>query len=167
MKARLVGFVMGLLAASLMSQTGGDNTYESCFRTLTNHERTSRGIPALAEDDKLDSIARAHTAQMAARDTIYHNNRLPQDLANAGLKMKFAGENVGMGPSCLAIHEAFMDSPGHRANILDRDYSRLGLGAQKKDDTVFVTEVFFSPATMKPTPPPVSPPTDAPTKDKC
>lgn len=165
---RTIAFALGLLAVSLLSSTDGDNTYEGCFRTLTNHERTSRGIPALTENDKLDSLARAHTAQMAARGTIYHNDDLPQDLASVGLKMKFAGENVGMGPTCVAIHEAFMDSPGHKANILDRDYDQLGLGAQKKDDTVFVTEIFFSQAPKTNSPPPETQKPD-PTKedDEC
>src|SRR5207249_6003284 len=53
-----------------------------------------------------------------------------------------AGENVGMGPSCSSIQDAFMSSPGHKANILDRDYNQVGVGVSVKDGTIYVTVDF-------------------------
>jgi hypothetical protein len=48
-----------------------------------------------------------------------------------------------MGPSCRSIHDAFMSSPGHRANIVDRDYNEGGVGvAYDEEGTIYVTEVF-------------------------
>jgi hypothetical protein len=59
------------------------------------------------------------------------------------------GENVGYGPDALAVHVAFMRSPGHRANILDRDYSEVGVGAVVRGGRVWVAEVFRQPLRVK------------------
>jgi hypothetical protein len=89
---------------------------------------------------------------MADDGTIYHNKNLSNEVGGDWWAL---GENVGMGPTCKAIHDAFMASPGHKANILDLDYNQAGIGVEIKDDTVYVTEVFAgrpdgSPARSKP-----------------
>jgi hypothetical protein len=132
----LVGGVVGIdvrPAAAL-------SDIETCFYRAINRERSHVGRPRLAVKDDLTVIARRHSRRMAGDHTIYHNNNLGNEIPG---KWYAAGENVGMGPDCQSIHDAFMASPGHRANILDRDYNQVGVGvALDEHGTVYVTEDF-------------------------
>jgi hypothetical protein len=56
------------------------------------------------------------------------------------------GENVGMGGSASSIHQAFMNSAPHRANILDHDFTQVGIGTAYDDKGVlYITQVFRKP----------------------
>ena len=79
---------------------------------------------------------------MAARSTLFHNPNLTTDVRN----WRYVGENVGYGPDALSVHRAFMHSTHHRANILDRDYTQLGIGAVVVNGRVWVAQVFRRPA---------------------
>ena len=115
------------------------SSQESCFVNSLNSERAAAGRPKLVVKSDLVANARNHSEDMAARGTIYHNDKLSSQIDGNWYAL---GENVGMGPSCASIHDAFMASPGHRANILDRDYNQIGVGVAVKDGTIYVTEVF-------------------------
>ena len=115
------------------------STQESRFNYLTNHERSSRGIRTLRIASDLVSIARRHSEQMASRGTIYHNNNLANEV---GGNWTMLGENVGKGPSVDSIHDAFMNSPEHRANILRSGFNQMGIGTAVKNGYIYVTEVF-------------------------
>lgn len=116
------------------------SSVESCFYRAINRERARVGRSSLALKGDLTDIARRHSRRMAADGTIYHNNNLGNEIPG---RWYAAGENVGMGPDCESIHNAFMGSPGHRANIVDRDYNQVGVGVAMGDDgTVYVTEDF-------------------------
>jgi hypothetical protein len=112
---------------------------ESCFFSAINRERAAVGHRKLALYSDLTAIARRHSQRMAEDGTIYHNRNLGNEISG---NWTAAGENVGMGPSCQSIHDAFMSSPGHRSNIIDTDYNQGGVGVTIKDDTIYVTEVF-------------------------
>jgi uncharacterized protein YkwD len=149
----------GLFAARLATTV--DSGPERCFREKVNFERTGRHIPALRDNARMDEIASDHSEEMAARGTIYHNENLPNE---PGVRPFAAlGENVGMGPAegndgpggesgCDLIHEAFMESPGHKANILDPEYRDLGVGTEVKNGTLYVTEIFYTRAAKTPKP---------------
>lgn len=111
---------------------------EATFARLVNSERTSRGFRSLATRADLVAVARAHSEGMASSGGIFHNGRL----ASAVSGWSALGENVGMGPAVQALHEAFMASAGHRANVLDRDYTQIGVGVVSRDGMLFVTVVF-------------------------
>ena len=115
------------------------STQESRFNYLTNHERSSRGIRTLRIASDLVAIARRHSEQMAARGTIYHNNNLPNEVSG---NWTMLGENVGKGGSVDSIHQAFMNSPEHRANILRAGFNQMGIGTAIKGGYIYVTEVF-------------------------
>ena len=141
-----------LTVGAILSAALTSGAAEDCFRSLTNQERRAVGRAELRQDGRLDVLAEMQSAAMQARGTIFHN----RDLAAQAPDFAAVGENVGMGPSCEAIHDAFMASPGHRANILDGDYTHLGVGVKiDPDGTWYVTEVFFRPARERtPTPSP-------------
>jgi uncharacterized protein YkwD len=132
---------------------------ERCFVSAVSLERSRARVMPLTRDTRLDTIARNHSNEMAARETIYHNPNVGTEIG----AYEYAGENVGMGPDCETIHAAFMASTGHRENILDPDYQRIGVGvAFGSDETLYVTEVFFTP---KPEPPMGTPKTGGTPKE--
>jgi hypothetical protein len=116
--------------------------YESQFVAKTNAARQSAGMASYSVASDLVSIARAHSADMARSQTLYHNPSLTSQVSN----WQAVGENVGEGPNVDDIHTAFMNSPDHRANILDHDFTQVGIGVVvDKNGIIWVTEVFREP----------------------
>ncbi len=117
---------------------------------LTNADRSSQGLPALRCDPRLAEVARAHSRDMAVRDFFDHTNpdgEQPWDrMRRHGIRdFSSAGENIAYGyPTAEAVEEGWMDSPGHRANILGRDYTHLGVGVFDDGGTLYWTQVFAS-----------------------
>jgi uncharacterized protein YkwD len=98
---------------------------------LVNSERAAAGCAPVVADAALADVARAHSADMRDRDFFSHVNpdRLdPFDrAAQAGLSAH--AENIAQGqPDAAAVMASWMDSPGHRANILDCELTTLGVG---------------------------------------
>ncbi len=103
-----------------------------------NAARAAEGLAPVEVYWDLVDDARAHSQEMAAADSLYHNPALSSVCSNwIGL-----GENVGVGPSTDAIHNAFMRSSGHRGNILG-DYNYVGVGVAEGSDELWVTVVFM------------------------
>ena len=99
---------------------------------LVNEERTKRGLKPLQWDPQILPVARAHSQDMFARGYFSHytlEGKDPFDRMKAGgIKYYSAGENLALGPSLSICHEGLMNSPGHRANILNPTYGRVGIG---------------------------------------
>ncbi|MGC0407214.1 uncharacterized protein YkwD/stress response protein SCP2 [Streptomyces sp. SAI-195] len=100
---------------------------------LTNRERAGAGLPALAVDARLTVAAQAHSADMVARDFYSHTDPdggKPWDrAAAAGATRRTVGENIACGQRSPAdVVEGWMNSPGHRANILKADFTHIGVG---------------------------------------
>jgi uncharacterized protein YkwD len=97
----------------------------------TNAERARHGLPPLAVDQRLVQSARAHTAWMTRARRLQHNPRA-------------MGENIAMGqPTPMEAMRSWMSSSGHRANILNRSYRRIGVsGYTAPDVTVYWTQQF-------------------------
>ncbi|HEX2850030.1 MAG TPA: CAP domain-containing protein [Acidimicrobiales bacterium] len=132
---------------------------EADFVARINTERTSRGLGALTVDGQLTSIARAWSTQMASSNHLSHNPNLSSQVTEDWQKL---GENVGVGPTVADIHQAFMNSPAHRANILDPAFTYVGLGVVVAGDgSLWVTEVFMQLRAAAPASPPAAPATTA------
>jgi len=127
--------------AALTAGTANATSVEDVFTTKMNAARAAKGIPRLATRSHLVSVARQWAATMASQNKLYHNPQLTSDVNN----WRYVGENVGYGPDALTVHVAFMNSPAHRANVLDRDYTEVGVGAVVRDGRVWVAEVFRRP----------------------
>ncbi|WP_314414556.1 CAP domain-containing protein [Streptomyces kroppenstedtii] len=100
---------------------------------LTNAERAAAGLPPLAEDPPLTRAAQAHSADMVARAFYSHtapDGSEPWDrAAAAGSARRTIGENIACGQRSPAeVVRGWMDSPGHRANILKPAFTHLGVG---------------------------------------
>ncbi|CAM5714639.1 Stress protein OS=Streptomyces tendae OX=1932 GN=F3L20_21625 PE=4 SV=1 [Streptomyces tendae] len=136
--------------AAVASCEGGGDTYwtalwarpltpEGLDRTaaevveLTNRERARAGLPPLSRDPLLGTAAQAHSADMVARDFYAHtapDGSRPWDrAAAAGSRCRTVGENIACGQrSAAEVVRGWMNSPGHRANILEREFTRIGVG---------------------------------------
>lgn len=99
---------------------------------LVNEERTKRGIAPVKFDPDLVPVARAHSTDMFARGYFSHYTPERKDpfdrMKKAGIKFLTAGENLALGRTLKICHEGLMNSPGHKANILNPAFGRLGIG---------------------------------------
>ncbi|WP_171166646.1 CAP domain-containing protein [Streptomyces sp. I05A-00742] len=100
---------------------------------LTNARRAAAGLRPLSDDARLAAAAQAHSGDMAARGYHSHTSpdgRQPWDRAvAAGSTHRSTGENIACGQRSPAeVVEGWMNSPGHRANILTPGFTHLGVG---------------------------------------
>ncbi|PWW54273.1 CAP domain-containing protein [Actinokineospora spheciospongiae] len=99
---------------------------------LVNDERATAGCDPLAPDDRLTAAAQAHAVDMSANDYFSHvsqDGRSFVDRSRATGHPDPAAENIAKGQRTAEdVMRAWMDSPGHRANILDCDLKTLGVG---------------------------------------
>ncbi|MGI8951122.1 MAG: CvpA family protein [Chitinophagaceae bacterium] len=105
---------------------------EAKMLQLVNDERTKRGLKPLVFDSALTEVARAHSADMLARGYFSHYTPEGKDpfdrMKEAGIKYTSAGENLALAPTLSIAHDGLMNSPGHRANILNPAFGRVGIG---------------------------------------
>lgn len=99
---------------------------------LVNEERVKAGLPALKADPEMTRVARAHSRDMFVKGYFAHNSpdgKTPFDrMRAAGVKFTAAGENLALAQTLEIAHTNLMNSPGHRANILQPSFGRLGIG---------------------------------------
>lgn len=100
---------------------------------LTNRERARAGLPPLAGDALLTRAAQAHSTDMVVRAFYSHtgpDGSRPWDrAAAAGSTRRTIGENIACGQRSPAeVVDGWMNSPGHRANILKREFTHIGIG---------------------------------------
>jgi uncharacterized protein YkwD len=113
-----------------------------------NRDRVDNGLAALSCHDGLVLVARAHSEDMARRGFFDHTNpegERPWDRVEAAgiTGWSYVGENIAYGYSTPeAVQETWMNSRGHRANILNGDYTHIGVGAFNDDGTWYWTQVF-------------------------
>jgi uncharacterized protein YkwD len=135
--------------------------YEADFIARINSLRATAGLSALALDSNLIVKADSWAQVMAAEGRIWHS-RVPD---NVVANWKKLGENVGTGASVDSIHDAFVDSPPHYKNLVERDFTHLGVGVALKGTVLYVSEVFMQvggAATPPPSPSPPMPPPSPP-----
>jgi uncharacterized protein YkwD len=106
---------------------------------LHNRERAARGLPRLREQRQLRAAAQAHAEHMVEAQFFAHDDPDGGDFAARILDTGYGrnarwslGENIayasGDGATVAQIHRMWMDSPGHRANILQRRFREIGIG---------------------------------------
>lgn len=104
-----------------------------------NYDRMDNGLIGMSINDTLMAKAQAWADYLASIGTLQHSN--VAEGADPGWSM--LGENVGSGPSADAIEQAFLNSPGHRANILNPEFNWAGTGvAVSGNGTVYLVQVF-------------------------
>ena len=148
MRKLVVGLVLAA-AVSMMFPAGAHAdtvSDEASFVAKINDLRTSKGLPALVVNDNLVAKARAWATGMAAAGTIWHSTLSDGITAD----WKKLGENVGMGGSVDGLHAAFVASPHHYENLVDPDFSFVGIGIAMNGSTMYVAEEFMQLMPAKP-----------------
>jgi len=105
---------------------------EAKMLELVNEERSKHGLRPLVADPEMAKVARAHSRDMFVRGYFAHTNLDGKDpfdrMSTAKIHFKTAGENLALAQTVEVAHKNLMNSPGHRANILQPAYGRLGIG---------------------------------------
>lgn len=116
---------------------------------LVNIERTKRGLPPVANNWQLARVARYKSQDMINKNYFSHNSPTygsPFDMMESfGIRFSAAGENIASGQKTPAeVVAAWMNSPGHRANILSPTYNQLGVGlATSTSGKNYWTQMFI------------------------
>jgi hypothetical protein len=138
------------------------STFEQQMLALINQERTSRGLEPLQLETRLNDSSEDHSAWMLNADTFSHTgsggSTATQRMQAAGFDLSGnwrTGENIawqsergapGISDDVQQLHQSLMNSPGHRANILNPDFRYIGIGIETGDmqgyDAVMVTQNF-------------------------
>jgi uncharacterized protein YkwD len=122
--------------------------FEAELLELLNGERKKVGLRPLVADDALRAIALAHTEDMSKNHFFGHvspTTGSPGDrMKRAGILVSASGENIGAGGTPRLVHNGLMESPGHRENMLNRDYNHVGIAAVPgvEGEQMFATFVF-------------------------
>lgn len=140
MKIFLRTFLLAALPALVAAQIAAQGSYAGSgnlqaearkIYALANEARTQAGVGRLDWDPALAAAALAHCERMAQEGPIAHQYNGEADLttrtAQAGAHFSLIEENVAVGPTADAIHDAWMHSQGHRANLLRPDVDRVGV----------------------------------------
>ncbi|MBP2079497.1 SafA/ExsA family spore coat assembly protein [Oceanobacillus polygoni] len=131
---------------SLQIPTNGEYQVEQEVIRLVNVERANAGLPALKYDWELARVAKHKSQDM--KDKGYFSHTSPTYgspftmMKNYGINYKSAGENIARGQSTAQqVVNAWMNSSGHRANILSKDYTHIGVGYVKSGN--YWTQMFM------------------------
>ena len=132
MGAAGIAMAIGLL-------TGCLNPNQESVRRAMTVDRHAHNLQQLRV--QMDAQRKAQAwAERLADDGYLHHSHLPD-----GIHVRWCslGENVGMGPNVNAIEQAYMNSSGHRANILATRWNGVGVGYARRGNTVYTVHVFI------------------------
>lgn len=136
----------GIVATGLVAGVGTTPAHAasgsaSYFVNAINAQRVAHGRPRLAVSSEMTSAAQRWASTMARSNTLAHNPRLASSVSN----WRYLGENVGVGPSASSLEAAFYASPHHRDNMLDRDFTEIGVAVVVVNGKMWVAEEFRRP----------------------
>lgn len=118
---------------------------------LTNQQRASNGVAALRLSAQLGRAAQSHAEDMANRNFFSHTgsngSRMSDRVNQAGYAWQAVGENIYMGTNATPRQAVtgWMNSTGHRQNILNSNYTEIGFGVANRGRDVYYVQVFGRP----------------------
>ncbi len=125
-----------------------DTALAADMLTLVNQERAKAGLRPVTADPELASVAVAHSEEMFRLGYFSHVSPVsgePSDRLNAAdIQYIATGENLAYAPSLRVAHLGLMNSPGHRANILNPRFTRLGVGVVRSSNRGFMFTQEFA-----------------------
>jgi len=132
-----------ILTPTLSAQTSAADT---TLLNAANRDRSAAGLQPLKWDNALADAAHQHALRMARANTLSHQLRGEppmQDRARqAGARFSLIAENVAEGPSVAGLHTQWMNSPPHRANLLDPGLNAVGISVVQSGNMYFAVEDF-------------------------
>ncbi|RKD32965.1 CAP domain-containing protein [Thermohalobacter berrensis] len=116
---------------------------------LINQERTKRNLPPLKVDLELTKVARLKSQDMVENNYFSHNSPTygsPFEMMDQfGIEYLYAGENIAANSSIQNAHTSLMNSQGHRRNILNENFTHVGIGVAPSDRYGYmITQMFIS-----------------------
>jgi hypothetical protein len=119
---------------------------EQYLFAAANAERAQRGLGPLRWDEALSRAAAFHAQQMAYHGAISHafagEPELMQRGRTAGARFSVIAENVAMAPTAVRVHDAWMNSAGHRANVLDPRLDAVAIRVERRGGELYAVEDF-------------------------
>ncbi|MET8546536.1 CAP domain-containing protein, partial [Kitasatospora sp. NPDC004799] len=130
---------------------GASPSYAQQVVDLVNVERSKAGCGPVSAEPRLASAAQSHSDDMADRNYFDHaspeGNHADHRIEAAGYSWSTWGENIARGQKDpAAVMDSWMNSPGHRANILNCSFKQLGVGVRTGANGPWWTQVFAAPA---------------------
>lgn len=127
------------LVATFLLLTGCLRPEQDQVLREMNKDRTALGLRALPTQADAQRKAQAWAEKLARENTIYHST------LSDGIRTNWCslGENVGYGPDVPTIEDAYMNSPGHKANIVATKWNGVGVGHARNGNRVFTVQVFI------------------------
>lgn len=146
----LVAIVLAalLFTPTLHAASPQASAADQALLQAANRDRAAAGLPPLHWDAALAAAAHQHALLMAKKNTLSHQfpSEPPmQDRARqAGARFSLVAENVAQGPSVAGLHTQWMNSPPHRANLLDPALNAVGISVVQSGSTYFAVQDFSS-----------------------
>jgi hypothetical protein len=146
-----VAIVFALFWMSFIAQTASaaddfDPKIERSLFNSLNQERARLGLSPLKWNDNLMQSARKHAERMKAVHMLTHQAAgepvLTQRVAATGLRFNASAENVAFATNPEDLHPGWMQSAGHRANILNARYNAVGIGVLRSGDVYYAVQNF-------------------------
>jgi uncharacterized protein YkwD len=132
-----------MICWSAYGQTPVSRPERELFNSV-NQARRAQGLAPLRWDERVAEAARRHAEVMAERGSAQHGFEgepsLSARVKQTGAHFRWLSENVTQGPTLRFIHSQFMNSPSHRANILDRDMDSIGVGVVERRGQLYAVE---------------------------
>jgi hypothetical protein len=136
----------GQLAAQAPPETPRHSLAEQYLFAAANADRISRGLSTLRIDPSLVRAATQHAREMAVHAAISHQfsgePELAQRASSAGAHFSLVTENVAEAPNPASIHDLWMQSAGHRANLLDPQVDSIGISVIARNGEFYAVEDF-------------------------
>lgn len=125
--------------------TTANSSYAAQVVSLVNAERAKQGLPALTVSTKVQQAAQTRAGEL--KSSFSHTRPSGAScftaLREAGVSYTRAGENIAYGQSTpAAVMQSWLNSSGHRANILSRDFTTIGVGYTVVNGTAYWTQFF-------------------------
>ena len=106
-----------------------------------NTARVDHGAHKLKMDPYVVKVAHDHNVDMATKDQLFHSTNLSYKLRT--INWSTWGENVGAGVDPYGLFKAYMASPDHRANILNKNFDHVGISFVVRDGIMWSTMIFY------------------------
>ena len=128
--------------------SGNFSSFQKEVLDLVNVERTNRGLQPLKFNNELSNVATKKSRDMIDRNYFDHTSPTygsPFDMMKQfGISYRAAGENIAMGQKTpKEVMNSWMNSPGHRKNILNPDFTELGVGIASNGSSIYWTQMFI------------------------
>lgn len=141
--ALLATFLMAFTALAPSPAHAATLTPRARMYQATNNSRLDNSVRKVDIHYTMSKLARRHSIAMANKGSIFHTSN-PSSFYLKGVNWSTWGENVGVtGGTIAGIQAAFMNSPAHRTNILNRGFRRVALGTYRDDNGYLWVTVFF------------------------